>query len=110
MVTLLYAILSPKRTIFGSAILSPDASGDSIADPKIVRLGDKIAYSNVTTVDWLGFFGQASYSAGALSAYGMAGWSQIAYTYQDSFTVAQTVVDHGDPITAVIGSPWSTTV
>ena len=30
----------------------------------------------------------------------MAGWSQIAYTYQDSFTVAQTVVDHGDPITA----------
>ena len=54
----------------------------------------------MTTVDWLGFFGQASYSAGALSAYGMAGWSQIAYTYQDSFTVAQTVVDHGDPITA----------
>ena len=30
----------------------------------------------------------------------VAGWSQIAYTYQDSFTVAQTVVDHGDPITA----------
>ena len=77
-----------------------DPDGDGNSDPKIVRLGDKIAYSNVTTVDWLGFFGQASYSAGALSAYGMAGWSQIAYTYQDSFTVAQTVVDHGDPITA----------
>ncbi len=30
----------------------------------------------------------------------MAGWSQIAYTYQDSFTVEQLVVDHGDPITA----------
>ena len=77
-----------------------DFADDNSPDGKVVRLGDKIAYSNVTTVDWLGFFGQASYSAGALSAYGMAGWSQIAYTYQDSFTVAQTVVDHGDPITA----------
>ncbi len=77
-----------------------DFADDNDPDGKVVRLGDKIAYSNVTTVDWLGFFGQASYSAGALSAYGMAGWSQIAYTYQDSFTVAQTIVDHGNPITA----------
>ena len=77
-----------------------DFAADNASDGKIVRLGDKIAYSNVTTVDWLGFFGQASYSSGPISAYGMAGWSQIAYTYQDSFTVAKTVVDHGDPITA----------
>ena len=77
-----------------------DFADDNASDGKIVRLGDKIAYSNVTTVDWLGFFGQASYSSGPISAYGMAGWSQIAYTYQDSFTVAKTVVDHGDPITA----------
>ncbi|MBT23739.1 MAG: TonB-dependent receptor [Gammaproteobacteria bacterium] len=77
-----------------------DFADDNASEGKIVRLGDKIAYSNVTTVDWLGFFGQASYSAGPISAYGMAGWSQIAYTYQDSFTVAQSVVDHGDPITA----------
>ena len=56
------------------------------------KVGDKIAYSNVTTVDWLGFFGQASYSAGPISAYGMAGFSQILiHTHkQDSFTVAQT--------------------
>ena len=30
----------------------------------------------------------------------MAGFSQIAYTYQDSFTVSKTIIDHGDPITA----------
>ena len=77
-----------------------DFADDNFEEGKVVRLGDKIAYSNVTTVDWLGFFGQASYSSGPISAYGMAGWSQIAYTYQDSFTVAKTVVDHGDPITA----------
>ena len=47
---------------FGSSFVSLSPDG------KVVRLGDKIAYSNVTTVDWLGFFGQASYSAGALSA------------------------------------------
>ena len=77
-----------------------DFADDNASDGKVVTLGDKIAYSNVTTVDWLGFFGQGSYSSGPISAYGMVGFSQIAYTYQDSFTVAQTIVDHGDPITA----------
>ena len=43
-------------------------------------LGDKIAYYFTNTVDWLGFFGQAEYSAGPLTAYGMAGYSTIAYT------------------------------
>jgi len=77
-----------------------DYADENAPDGKVVGLGDKIAYSNVTTVDWLGFFGQASYTSGPISAYGMAGFSQIAYTYQDSFTVAQTLIDHGDPITA----------
>ncbi len=77
-----------------------DFADDNAPDGKVVRLGDKIAYSNITTVDWLGFFGQGTYSSGALSAYGMFGWSQIAYTYQDSFTVAKAVIDHGDAITA----------
>ena len=63
-------------------------------------MGDKIAYSNTTTVDWLGFFGQGSYSSGPISAYGMVGFTTIAYTDQDSFTVAQQIVDHGDAITA----------
>jgi outer membrane receptor for Fe3+-dicitrate len=31
----------------------------------------------------------------------MAGFSTIAYTYQDHFTVADAVIDHGDPITTM---------
>jgi len=64
-----------------------DYADDNFPDGKQVGLGDIIAYHNETTVDWLGFFGQGSYSAGALSAYGMAGYSTIAYSYQDHFSV-----------------------
>ena len=78
-----------------------DYADDNSPDGKRVGLGDIIAYHNETTVDWLGFFGQASYTSGPLNAYGMAGYSQIAYTYQDHFTVADAVIDHGDPITAM---------
>ena len=88
------------RDLLGGDYYVDFADDNGPAEGKVVRLGDKIAYSNVTTVDWLGFFGQGSYSSGPISAYGMVGFSQIAYTYQDSFTVAQTIVDHGDPITA----------
>ena len=77
-----------------------DFADDNAPDGKVVGLGDKIAYSNTTTVDWLGFFGQGSYSSGPISAYGMVGFTTIAYTDQDSFTVAQQIVDHGDAITA----------
>ena len=77
-----------------------DYADDNAPDGKRVELGDKIAYSNVTTVDWLGFFGQGSYSSGPINAYGMFGFSQIAYTYQDSFTVDMAVIGHGDPISA----------
>ena len=77
-----------------------DYADDNAPDGKQVGLGDIIAYWNETTVDWLGFFGQGSYSSGPISAYGMFGFSQIAYTYQDHFTVANAVIDHGDPITA----------
>ena len=70
-------------------------------DGKRSVLGDIIAYHNETTVDWLGFFGQGSYSSGPINAYGMAGFSTIAYTYQDHFTVADAVIDHGDPITTM---------
>jgi len=54
-------------------------------------LGDKIAYHFTNTVDWLGFFGQAEYKTGPLSAFGMFGWSKIAYTYTNHFKSADTV-------------------
>jgi len=65
---------------------------DNHPDGKQSKLGDIIAYHNNTTVDWLGFFGQGSYSSGPINAYGMAGFSSIAYTYQDHFTVAKEVI------------------
>ena len=76
-----------------------DFADDNAPDGKKVTLGNIIAYHNETTVDWLGAFAQGSYSSGPINAYGMFGFSQIAYTYQDHFTVADAVIDHGDPIT-----------
>ena len=71
-----------------------DADGNNLG--KKVVLGDIIAYHNSTTVDWLGFFGQASFTAGSLSGYGMFGMSTIGYSYQDHFTVANEKITSDD--------------
>ena len=70
-----------------------DYADDNAPDGKQVGLGDIIAYHNETTVDWLGFFAQGNYSAGALNLYGMVGWSSIEYSYQDHFTVADEKIE-----------------
>ena len=70
-----------------------DFADDNAPDGKRVGLGDIIAYHNETTVDWLGFFGQGNYTSGPISAYGMAGFSTIKYSYQDHFTVADKVIE-----------------
>ncbi len=49
------------------------------------KLGDKIDYYFTNTVDWFGFYGQGEYKKGPLSAYGMAGYSTIKYTYTNHF-------------------------
>ncbi|MEE9167315.1 MAG: TonB-dependent receptor [Candidatus Neomarinimicrobiota bacterium] len=49
-------------------------------------LGDKIAYHNTNTVDWMGFFGQGEYRTGPITAYGMFGYSTITYSFVDHFT------------------------
>lgn len=76
-----------------------DYADDNFASGKKVGLGDIIAYHNETTVDWIGFFGQGSYASGPISAYGMAGFSSIDYSYQDHFTVADEKIV-ADPIGA----------
>jgi len=70
-----------------------DYADDNSPDGKRVELGDIIAYHNETTVDWLGGFVQGSYSVDKLSANGMVGLSQIAYSYQDHFTVADEKIE-----------------
>ncbi len=77
-----------------------DYADKNAPNGKVVGLGDIIAYYNETTVDWIGGFAQAAYSAGALSAYGMAGFSSIKYSYQDHFTVADEVIT-SDAISAM---------
>jgi iron complex outermembrane recepter protein len=63
-----------------------DYSSDFWDGGKKVKAGDKIAYNNTNTVDWLGFFAQGEYIAGRISAYGMAGYSMIKYSLTDHFT------------------------
>jgi len=81
------------RDLLGGDYYLDFADDNGPAGGKKVVLGDIIAYHNNTTVDWLGFFGQGSYSSGPINAYGMAGFSQIAYTYQDHFTVANELIE-----------------
>jgi len=59
-------------------------------------LGDKIAYYNTNTVDWLGGFAQAEYSNGVWSAYGTLGYSMVKYGFNDHFATQDTLAN-GDP-------------
>jgi iron complex outermembrane recepter protein len=76
-----------------------DYADDNYADGKRVELGDIIAYHNSTTVDWLGTFIQGNYTLDNLNLYGMAGFSSIAYSYQDHFSVENEKIT-ADAITA----------
>ena len=49
------------------------------------KLGDKIAYNNTNTVDWMGGYLQGEYSKDAITAYMMGGLSQIKYSFVDHF-------------------------
>jgi len=77
-----------------------DYADDNAPDGKRVELGDIIAYHNSTTVDWLGGYVQGAYNSGPLNAYGMLGLTQIAYSYQDHFTVADEKIT-ADPISTI---------
>ncbi|NQV42108.1 MAG: TonB-dependent receptor plug domain-containing protein, partial [Candidatus Marinimicrobia bacterium] len=79
------------RDLLGGDYYVDDSDPNMGGDYK-VGLGDNIDYHSETTVDWIGFFGQASYTAGPVAAYGMAGFSSIKYSYQDHFTIADEVV------------------
>ena len=59
-------------------------------------LGDKIHYNFTNTVDWIGGYGQLEFSDGPITAYGMFGYSTIAYTYTNHFVKA----DDGGELTA----------
>ncbi|MBN1466373.1 TonB-dependent receptor, partial [candidate division KSB1 bacterium] len=76
-----------RNLLGGSYYLAPaNYASDFWTEAEHERgLGDRVGYDNSNTVDWFGFFGQAEYSLGRLTAYGMAGYSTINYTYTDHF-------------------------
>ena len=48
-------------------------------------MGDRINYNNQNTVDWIGAYAQAEKSSQKGSIYGMVGWAQNSYTFEDFF-------------------------
>ncbi|MBL1212727.1 MAG: TonB-dependent receptor [Ignavibacteriae bacterium] len=49
------------------------------------KLGDKIDYFNINTVNWLGGFGQAEYTNNQVTLYGTAGYTMVKYDFTDHF-------------------------
>ncbi len=58
---------------------------DTTLESRRKGLGDKIAYNNTNTVDWIGGFAQAEYTLDKLSAYATAGYSMVKYSYTNHF-------------------------
>ena len=63
-------------------------------------MGDRINYNNQNTIDWLGAYAQAEKSSQKGSIYGMVGWAQNSYTFEDFFK------DDGTGNTLVLESGW----
>ncbi len=58
---------------------------DSTEEDYQKGLGDKIAYHNTNTVDWMGGYLQGEYSQDKLNSYGMFGLSSVKYSFTDHF-------------------------
>jgi hypothetical protein len=50
------------------------------------KLGDKIDYFNINTVNWLGGFVQGEYNKDQITLYGTAGYTMVKYDFTDHFT------------------------
>jgi len=87
------------RDLLGGEYIIPDpwySSDFWTGDENQRKLGDKIAYYNTNTVDWMGGYLQGEYSQNAVTAYMMGGLSSIKYSFVDHFAAD----DEGDEVTA----------
>ena len=82
----IYHVKTIRDLLGGSYFVNTDSDFDAPGQQK--GLGDPIDYNFTNTVDWLGLFGQAEYSAGDITAYGMAGLTTVKYTMHDHFKAA----------------------
>lgn len=71
------------RDLLGGAYFT-DAR-NAFTGARQTKPGDRVDYSNMNTVDWLGAYVQAEKSTQKGSLYGMFGWAQNAYSFLDDF-------------------------
>ena len=81
-----YHVKTIRDLLGGEYFVNTDSEFDAAGTQK--GLGNPIDYNFTNNVDWLGFFGQAQYTSGALSAYGMAGLTTVKYTHWNHFKMA----------------------
>ena len=79
----IYHVKTIRDLLGGDYFINTDSDFD--ADNQQKGLGDPVDYNYTNTVGWLGFFGQAKYSSGPLTAYGMAGLTSVKYTHWNHF-------------------------
>jgi hypothetical protein len=100
------------RDLLGGDVFQEFAGNNQfITNPNdlYVRLGDKINYDNTNTVDWMGGYLQAEYTADRLTLYGTAGYSVIKYDYEDRFRTAGKLADGSPDLSSgirVIETDW----
>lgn len=58
---------------------------DTTPQSQMKRLGDKIAYFNTNTVDWIGGYAQAEMALDQYTIYSTVGYSRIKYSYTNHF-------------------------
>ena len=60
------------------------------------QVGDKIEYYDINTVDWTGFYGQAVYTAGPLSAFAVFSSTSAKFSNEDQFVAGKAKIE-SDP-------------
>jgi len=74
------------RDLLGGRYYFDDNNDSWTGTDRLRELGDKVDYHNTNTIDWLGVYGQAENKFGATTAYVMAGYTMVKYSFTDHFT------------------------
>jgi len=73
------------RNLLGGKFFYFDKNEFDTPDQYNKVLGDRWDYNFTNTVNWFGGYGQVEYNYENVTAYGMAGYSMIKYTYTNHF-------------------------
>jgi hypothetical protein len=96
----IYHVKTIRDLLGGAYFINTDSDFDGADQQK--GLGDPIDYNFTNTVNWLGLFAQAEWTAGPLSVYGMLGSTTVKYTHWNHFRQASL---YNDPsLSTFVGS------